>query len=222
MHQRDQEPEALQLGPNTIAARAKALSKRRQHAFPRSDGLILEGPDVVHLLDLVRACVAHAENSWLREPAGSAHVITQASDVLQYAWRKLLGRVKSAPTLAPSKTVEGFLGGILCATALGVLLSWLGPFTILEAAAMAVVIALTGFAGRGSVGHQERPGPQGWSRFVPGHGGMLDRLDSTCLSAPLFFHLTRSLLTIQNRFRHISIRQLLRRKALRTTAILTN
>ena len=55
-------------------------------------------------------------------------VVVQASDVLQYIWGKPLGRPPIAPVLSPSKTVEGFVGGILSATALGGALWWLTPF----------------------------------------------------------------------------------------------
>jgi len=121
-------------------------------------------------------------------------LIAQANDVLQYVWGKLLGSHKIAPVLSPSKTVEGFLGGAVCSTALGASLWWLTPFTVLQSAAMALVIALAGFVGGLVLSAIKRDrGLKDWSQFVPGHGGLLDRLDSLCFSAPLFFHLTRVL-----------------------------
>jgi hypothetical protein len=74
-------------------------------------------------------------------------LIAEASDVLQYIWGKLFGRHTIAPVLSPSKTVGGFAGGILCANALGASLWRLSPFNVLEAAAMAFLIALAGFVG---------------------------------------------------------------------------
>ena len=44
-------------------------------------------------------------------------LVVQSSDVLQYVWGKLAGRHKIAPSLSPSKTVEGFVGGVASATA---------------------------------------------------------------------------------------------------------
>ena len=67
-------------------------------------------------------------------------LVVQASDVLQYVWGKLLGRHPIAPRLSPSKTVEGFAGGVLSAAALGTALWWLTPFTPWHAAIMALVI----------------------------------------------------------------------------------
>ncbi|MFZ0839827.1 MAG: phosphatidate cytidylyltransferase, partial [Xanthobacteraceae bacterium] len=55
-------------------------------------------------------------------------LVVQSSDVLQYVWGKLLGRHQIAPQLSPSKTVEGTVGGIACATLLGAALWWITPF----------------------------------------------------------------------------------------------
>ena len=118
--------------------------------------------------------------------------VVQASDVLQYVWGKLLGRHKIAPDLSPSKTVEGFLGGVLSATALGAALWWLTPFSPAQAALMALVITLMGFCGGLVMSALKRDrGVKDWGWLIAGHGGMLDRLDSVIFAAPVFFHLTR-------------------------------
>ena len=123
-------------------------------------------------------------------------VVVQSSDVLQYVFGKLLGRHLIAPHLSPSKTVEGLVGGVVSATALGALLSPITPFTRLQAAGMAFAIAATGFLG-GLVmsGIKRDRGVKDWGRLIGGHGGVLDRLDSVCFSAPIFFHLTRYFFT---------------------------
>ena len=46
-------------------------------------------------------------------------IVVQGSDVLQYVWGKLFGKRKIAPELSPSKTLEGLIGGVASATALG-------------------------------------------------------------------------------------------------------
>jgi len=120
-------------------------------------------------------------------------VVSQTSDVLQYVWGKLAGRHKIAPEISPSKTVEGLIGGIACATILGASLWWLTPFTVVQAGTMALLIALTGFLGGLVMSAIKRDrGVKDWSQFIPGHGGMLDRVDSLCFSAPMFYHLARS------------------------------
>jgi len=119
--------------------------------------------------------------------------VAQGSDVLQYLWGKLFGRHSLTPTISPSKTVEGLAGGLASATVLGASLWWLTPFSIPQAAALAFMIAVTGFFGGLVLSAVKRDrGLKDWSQLVSGHGGVLDRLDSVCFSAPLFFHLVRS------------------------------
>jgi len=119
-------------------------------------------------------------------------VVVQMSDVLQYVWGKLLGRHKIAPRLSPSKTVEGFVGGIASATLIGASLYWITPFTPVQAGAMALLIALMGFFGGLVMSAIKRDrGVKDWGHTIEGHGGFIDRLDSVVFSAPIFFHLTR-------------------------------
>jgi phosphatidate cytidylyltransferase len=121
-------------------------------------------------------------------------LVAQANDVLQYTCGKLLGRHNIAPKISPGKTIEGFLGGLVGATALGAGLSWITPFTVTQASLMAFLIALTGFLGGLTLSAIKRDrGVKDWSHLIPGHGGMLDRVDSLCFSAPVFFLLTRSM-----------------------------
>jgi len=119
-------------------------------------------------------------------------IVVQISDVLQYIWGKLLGRTKIAPRLSPSKTVEGFVGGTLSATAVGAALSWMTPFTPLQAAFLSLVIVLLGFFGGLVMSAIKRDrGVKDWGHLIAGHGGFIDRLDSVVFSAPIFFHLVR-------------------------------
>jgi phosphatidate cytidylyltransferase len=119
-------------------------------------------------------------------------LVVQSSDVLQYVWGKLLGRHQIAPSLSPSKTVEGFVGGIASATLLGAALWWITPFSPWQAAIMALVINLMGFCGGLVMSAIKRDrGVKDWGQMIEGHGGMLDRLDSVIFAAPIFFHLTR-------------------------------
>ena len=124
-------------------------------------------------------------------------LVVQGSDVLQYVFGKLFGRRKVAPSLSPSKTWEGLVGGVASATALGAALWWITPFNPLQAAAMAFVICLLGFFG-GLVmsGIKRDRGVKDWGRMIEGHGGMLDRLDSVIFAAPIFFHMTRYWFTV--------------------------
>lgn len=119
-------------------------------------------------------------------------LVVQSSDVLQYVWGKLRGRRKIAPELSPSKTVEGFLGGVGSATILGALLWWTTPFAPWQAGGIALLITLMGFFGGLVMSAIKRDrGVKDWGWMIEGHGGVLDRLDSVIFAAPVFFHITR-------------------------------
>jgi phosphatidate cytidylyltransferase len=146
-------------------------------------------------------CVSHAPALlMLRVPgyAGEARLllwlvlVVQMSDVLQYVFGKLLGRRKIAPLVSPNKTVEGFAGGVLSSTLLGAALHGVTPFAFWPAAGIALVVTLLGFAGGLTMSAIKRDrGVKDFGSAIAGHGGILDRIDSICFSAPVFFHLVR-------------------------------
>lgn len=130
-------------------------------------------------------------------PAGAAGLVflllfaTEANDVLQYVCGKLFGRRKILPKVSPNKTWEGFLGGWVLTAAL---IGWLAPhFTPLTGWPIwltAAILPLAGFAGDVTMSAIKRDlGVKDTSRFIPGHGGVLDRVDSLTFTAPLYFHL---------------------------------
>jgi phosphatidate cytidylyltransferase len=124
-------------------------------------------------------------------------LVVQSSDVLQYIWGNLLGRHKIAPGLSPSKTVEGFIGGVASATVLGACLWWITPFSPFQAAAIALIINLMGFFGGLVMSAIKRDrGVKDWGWLIEGHGGVLDRLDSVIFAAPVFFHTIRYFWTV--------------------------
>lgn len=119
-------------------------------------------------------------------------LVVQSSDVLQYVWGKLFGKHKIAPKLSPSKTIEGFVGGVVSASVLGGLLYWLTPFNPVQAVLMSLLICLMGFLGGLVMSAMKRSmGVKDWGNMISGHGGMLDRMDSLCFAAPIFFHVVR-------------------------------
>jgi phosphatidate cytidylyltransferase len=119
-------------------------------------------------------------------------VVTQVSDVLQYVVGKLIGRHKAVPTVSPNKTVEGYVGGGGLAVLVGTALWWATPFTPWQAALLSLVVVLAGMAGGLVMSAVKRDRQvKDFGALIPGHGGVLDRIDSLCFSAPLFFHLTR-------------------------------
>jgi phosphatidate cytidylyltransferase len=120
-------------------------------------------------------------------------VLTQLNDVAQYIWGKSLGRHKITPTVSPKKTVEGLIGGILTTTVLAVLLApLLTPLDRWDSIAAGFMISAGGFLGDITISALKRDlGVKDSGQLIPGHGGILDRIDSLTYTAPLFFHFLR-------------------------------
>ena len=119
-------------------------------------------------------------------------VVVQLSDVLQYIWGKSVGKRRIAPSLSPNKTWAGCIGGTLSATAIGAAIWWATPFGPVAAGLMAFVVTVMGFAGGLIMSAIKRDrGVKDYGSLIEGHGGILDRIDSLCFAAPVFFHLTR-------------------------------
>lgn len=119
-------------------------------------------------------------------------LVVQISDVLQYVWGKLFGHHAIVPTISPNKTVEGFWGGVLSATAIGTALWWATPFTWWQAALLSFLLTLMGFFGGLVMSAIKRDrGVKDYGTMIEGHGGVMDRIDSLCFAAPVFFHLVR-------------------------------
>lgn len=115
--------------------------------------------------------------------------VVQASDVLQFVWGKLFGRKRIMPTLSPSKTVIGTVGGVCSAALLGGALYAITPFRPAEAISIAFIVNVMGFLGGLVMSAIKRDrGVKDWGHLIEGHGGMLDRMDSLCFAAPVFFH----------------------------------
>lgn len=116
--------------------------------------------------------------------------LTQFNDVAQYLWGRTLGRHKVIPKVSPGKTVEGLLGGLATTLVLARLLApWLTPFSSAEAWLAGILIGLGGFVGDVVISALKRDlGIKDSGSLLPGHGGILDRIDSLTYTAPLFFH----------------------------------
>ena len=116
--------------------------------------------------------------------------LTQFNDVSQYVWGKMLGRRKIVPTVSPNKTWEGFLGGVATTTLLALLLApILTPIEWPMAILAGLGISVGGFVGDVTISALKRDiGVKDSGSLLPGHGGILDRIDSLTYTAPLFFH----------------------------------
>ena len=117
--------------------------------------------------------------------------VVWGSDVFAYAVGRLLGRRPLAPALSPKKTVEGAIGGLLGAVLLAfVARAWfMHRLTIRDAVLLGVVLGVVGMLGDLVESMFKRgAGVKDSARLVPGHGGLLDRVDSLLYAAPLLYY----------------------------------
>lgn len=124
-------------------------------------------------------------------------LLSQLSEIFQWTWGQVVGRRMIAEEVSTSRTWEGFFGGTLSLGLVGAALWWVTPFTIWEAACMSMVIGVMGMFGCMTMSAIKRDrGVTDYGSLVQGHAGILDRIDTLCFAAPVFFHLTRFFFTI--------------------------
>ena len=132
----------------------------------------------------------------VNEPSGGAGLLlflvllTQANDVMQYVWGKAFGRIRVAPRVSPGKTLGGLAGGVATTTLIAWLLApHLTPLRGSQALLAGVIVGAAGFLGDIAMSALKRDlGVKDSGSLIPGHGGVLDRVDSLTFTAPLFFH----------------------------------
>ncbi len=124
-------------------------------------------------------------------------ILTEADDIAQAIIGRKFGRHKMVPTISPNKSWEGFVGGLIVTTGLAmVLASWLTTFhsagspvrALATSAAAGALITVCGFFGDINMSAVKRDaGVKDGGRLLPGHGGMIDRIDSLTFTAPTFY-----------------------------------
>lgn len=102
---------------------------------------------------------------------------------------KAFGRHKLAPNISPGKTWEGSVGGLLTALVAGALLGHWMHLPMIHALGLAAICAVAGQVGDLCESALKRDlGVKDFSNVLPGHGGILDRIDSLLFSAPLAYY----------------------------------
>ncbi|MBR2068245.1 MAG: phosphatidate cytidylyltransferase [Candidatus Gastranaerophilales bacterium] len=117
-------------------------------------------------------------------------VLNALNDASQYVWGKLFGKKPIVPNVSPHKTWAGFVGGVITTTILSVLLApYLTPMDLKFSIFAGLLIGISGFIGDVVLSAVKRDaGVKDSSNLIPGHGGILDRVDSLTYTAPIFFH----------------------------------
>ncbi len=138
---------------------------------------------------------------WDGKPAGLLLffiAMVQLSDMLLFAWDRLIGKHVIAPSVNNTRTWEGLIGAACCTGLAGMLVQLalpVTPFTWYGAGVMALLISVMGSSGKMTMSAIKRDrGIKDYGTLVQGHAGVLDRIDSVCFAAPIFFHVTRLML----------------------------
>jgi len=118
--------------------------------------------------------------------------IIAGSDTGAYYSGRRFGRRKIFPNISPKKTLEGVLGGIFCGVAFAIVVQLLmgGPISQALLVPVAAFLVLVGIAGDLTESMIKRAsGVKDSGTILAGHGGLLDRIDSLLLSAPVLYYL---------------------------------
>jgi phosphatidate cytidylyltransferase len=122
-------------------------------------------------------------------------ILTALNDIAQFVSGKLFGYHRIAPVISPNKTWQGLAGGIVISQLVSLALgSYLGLASPLTLSLYGLLLSIAGFAGDLLFSAAKRRlGIKDFSALIPGHGGILDRVDSLVLTAPLLYCLLRSI-----------------------------
>ncbi|EPC7892083.1 phosphatidate cytidylyltransferase, partial [Escherichia coli] len=119
--------------------------------------------------------------------------LTESNDIAQYLWGKSCGRRKVVPKVSPGKTLEGLVGGVITTMIVSLIIGpLLTPLDTLQALLAGLLIGISGFCGDVVMSAIKRDvGVKDSGKLLPGHGGLLDRIDSLIFTAPVFFYFIR-------------------------------
>ena len=117
-------------------------------------------------------------------------LIVQLGDVFQYLWSRASRRYVVASNINSTRTWEGIFGSVMSTALLGATLWYFTPFPHLwQAGFVAMLAAFMGFLGSMTMSAIKRDrGVGSYGALIPGHSGFLDRIDSLCFAAPVFYH----------------------------------
>lgn len=117
-------------------------------------------------------------------------ILTEANDIAQFVFGKLFGKNKILPKISPGKTWAGFIGGVGFSIAFAAFVGpKMTPLDPLLATCSGLLIGVSGFLGDVTFSAMKRDLKiKDTGCMLPGHGGIIDRIDSLTFTTPLFFH----------------------------------
>lgn len=166
-----------------------AFPKYPAEAVMASVFAFLYAPVMLSFIELTRMRQGGEYSVWV------ILICSWGSDTFAYVVGKLIGKKKIFPELSPKKSLEGCIGGVLGAAALGAVYGW---FVVARTARDAGLLALV--CGLGAIvsmvgdlaasAIKRNKGIKDYGKLIPGHGGIMDRFDSVIVTAPIVYFLT--------------------------------
>jgi phosphatidate cytidylyltransferase len=176
-----------------------ALADDTKEFFARAAKLQLGVMLAVYCISHVPATLTLHIKGWEAPDDHTAYLllfcalVTQVADVVQYAVSRSFGKRRIARTVTRHVTLEGIAAGMGAAIVMGLILYWFVPFNLLTTIGVAAATAGAGFLGTLVLaGIKRSTGFHDWGEAAEGRPSILDRLDSICFAAPVFYHLTRA------------------------------
>ena len=172
----------------TVALGAMTLGSGRSHANVLNDVAASLLPALYLGLPLGALVAIHAEIG--RTAVLLLLVTVVVSDSAQYYAGRAFGRRLLAPAISPKKTVEGAVGGVVLGSATMAVAGhwWLPGMSPVWRAALGIAIVIVGIVGDLFESMLKRgAGAKDASSIIPGHGGVLDRIDALLFAAPVYY-----------------------------------
>jgi phosphatidate cytidylyltransferase len=116
--------------------------------------------------------------------------LTQSNDIFQYIFGMTLGKKPISPKISPKKTIVGAVGGVAGSLVLSYLFASAMPLSVTQCLTVGFFVSIAGLLGDLNISAIKRSlDVKDMSNLIPGHGGILDRIDSLTFSSIIYFYI---------------------------------